>query len=114
MRDRTPQDYFDEAYKELVEKIVEMPLEDEATTTRIRNLRTFSECRIEVAPDEEEPTTKWGKFKCGVSKIWDNETTRTAIKAGGAFAGVIAVVWTTVHRDHVIEREALNQANRNT
>jgi hypothetical protein len=44
--------------------------------------------------------------------VWDNETTRVLIKAGGAFAGVALVTWATVRRDHVLTREALSQANQ--
>ena len=88
---------------------------DEATTA-IKNLKVLSECRPpspepvpEAAP---EPTTVLEKLKVQLGGVWDNETTRVLIKAGGAFAGVALVTWTTVHRDHVVTREALSQANQ--
>lgn len=59
-----------------------------------------------------EPNTVMGKLKANLNGVWDNETTRVLIKAGGAFAGVALVAWTTIHRDHVITRDALSQANQ--
>ena len=87
---------------------------DEATTA-VKNLKILSEClpiQTESTPTPApEPTKLWDRVKTGSTKIWDNETTRVLIKAGGAFAGVALVTWTTVQRDHVVTREALTQAN---
>lgn len=112
---------FDEFYDIYRKKLVEAEKIDLATddaTTAIKNLKTLSECLppsptpIEVEP--EPPTTVMGKLQYGVAKVWDNETTRVLIKAGGAFAGVALVTWTTVHRDVVLLREPLAQANQRT
>lgn len=88
---------------------------DEAAAT-LKNLKILSECHPPVPiPEPEEipePTTLMGKLKAGTSGVWDNETTRVLIKASGAFAGVVIVTWATVHRDHVVTREALSQANQ--
>ena len=110
----TPNETHDSAYVKLVEQVSQMPLTEEATTVAIKNLRTFSESRLPTPEPEPtpEPTTVWGKLKLGTSKVWDNETTRTLIKAGGAFAGVALVTYSTIHRDHVVERQALAQANQ--
>ena len=110
-----PNEIYDAKFVELVQSLPSV-LSDEAATTQVKNLETFSKSRPptpepEPIPDPV-PTTAWGKFKCGLSNVWDNETTRVLIKAGGAFAGVGLVVWSTVHRDHVVERTALQQANQ--
>ena len=111
MADRTPKEYFDEHLKELIEKVTDFdPSTDEATIA-IKNLKTFSECSIPETP-EPEPTTKWGKTRRELGRVLDNETTRSLIKAGGAFAGVATVIYATIYKDHVVERQALNQANQ--
>lgn len=101
------------------EALIEMKSHDLATdeaTTAVKNLKVLSECRPPDSEPEPEPTpepiTVLDKVKVGLSGVWDNETTRVFIKAGGAFAGVALVTWTTVHRDHVMTREALSQANQ--
>lgn len=101
---------------DFVDRIASADPVSEDFANAAKNLETFSKCRP-PAPDSEPipepvPTTRWGKFKVGVSKVWDNETTRVFIKAGGAFAGVAAVAYTTIHKDHVIERNAMSQANQ--
>lgn len=110
----SPNETHDAAYVRFVEKIHEMAPASEEATTAIKNLRTLSEARLPASEPEPAPTptTVWGKFKLGTSKVWDNETTRTVIKAGGAFAGVALVTYSTIHRDHVVERQALAQANQ--
>ena len=111
----SPNETHDAAYVEFVEKIRQLPtLHEEAATVAFKNLKTFSESRISTSESEltPEPTTVWGKFKLGTSKVWDNETTRTLIKAGGALAGVALVTYSTIQRDHVVERQALAQANQ--
>lgn len=78
-------------------------------------LETFSKSRPldpepEVLPDPV-PTTRWEKIKAGLGAVWDNETSRTIIKAGGAFAGVAYVTHATIKKDHILEKQALAQAN---
>lgn len=110
-----PHDTFNTRFTQLVEEASSLDLEDEKTTTAMKNLETFSKCRP-PAPEPEPipepvPTTAWGKFKHGASCAWDNETTRVFLKAGGAFAGVAVVAWSTIHKDRVLERQAIAQAN---
>ena len=111
------QAFFDDHLREMIDKATEdIDLSSEEATTAMKNLKTFSECRP-AAPEPEPtpdpvPTTAWEKFKLGSSRVWDNETTRVFIKAGGAFAGVALVAYSTIHKDHVIERQALAQANQ--
>lgn len=109
-----PLDTYDDAFVGLVAKATEHPLESEAATVAIKNLKTFSDARPPVPePDPTPtPTTRWGKVKAGAAQALDNETTRTLIKAGGAFAGVALVAYATIHKDHVVERQALAQANQ--
>ncbi len=111
----SPRELYDKKLVELIEN-VPTDLETDESTTAMRNLRTFSECRPpQVEPEPEPPavpTTAWEKMKAGIAAVWDNETTRTLIKTGGTFAGVALVAWSTIHRDHVIERQALAQANQ--
>jgi hypothetical protein len=111
-----PIDLYDEVFQEMLSDVKSRELSENETAAAIKNLRVFSECRPPAsAPEPEptpEPTTFWGKVKAGATGVWDNETTRVLIKAGGAFAGVAVVTWTTIHRDHVIERQAMSQANQ--
>lgn len=78
-------------------------------------IETFSKTRPqppepEVLPDPV-PTTRLGKIKAGLAAAWDNETTRITIKAGLGFAGVAYVTHATVNKDHILEKQALAQAN---
>lgn len=113
MPDETP---FDKVYDEVVVRASKYELSSDEATVAMKNLRVLSDCRPPTSePDPEvvpEPTTVLGKLKASLNGVWDNETTRVFIKAGGAFAGVALVTWTTVHRDHVITREPLSQANQ--
>jgi hypothetical protein len=111
-----PHERFDETFTKFVEETANFDLRSDEATTAMKNLETFSKCRppapeLEPAP-ESVPTTAWEKVKAGVSKVWDNETTRVLIKTGGAFGGVALVAYSTIHKDHVIERQALAQANQ--
>lgn len=109
-----PHELYDEVLSNLLKSIdIDNPDSDEFTKT-VTNLETFSKCRPPQPEPEPTPVpvTKWGRFKCGAARVWDNETTRVFIKAGGAFAGVAAVAYTTIHKDHVIERQAMAQANQ--
>lgn len=82
----------------------------------IENLAVLVKSRPE--PIEPEPTpdpvpeTRWGRFKLGTARALDNETTRTLIKAGGSVAGVGLVAYATIRKDHVLERQALDQAHQ--
>lgn len=111
------QAHFDDHLKEMLDKATDnIDLASDDATTRMKNLKLFSECRpqpIPVAePIPEPPTTRWGKFCCWAGRVWDNETTRVTIKAGGALSGVALVAYSTIHKDHVIERQAIAQANQ--
>jgi hypothetical protein len=112
----SPYEAFNVRFKGLIEEASDFDLASEAATTAIKNLETFSKCRP-PAPEPEPiptpvPTTVWEKVKTSASCVWDNETTRVLIKAGGAFAGVALVAYSTIQRDHVLERNALAQANQ--
>jgi hypothetical protein len=107
---------FDEVLREALTEVKSHDLSTDDATTAVKNLKTLSECRPPTTSPEPEPTpepnTVLEKVKAGMWRAWDNETTRVLIKAGGAFAGVALVTWTTVRRDHVLTREALSQANQ--
>lgn len=112
----TPSEAYDNRLVQLIEEASSHDLTSDESTKAMSNLAVFSKCR--PAPPEPKPdpihvpTTRWEKAKAGLAAALDNETARTVIKAGGAFAGVALVVWSTVHRDHVVERQALQQANQ--
>ena len=113
--DQTPLDLYNVKFKEFVESLPS-DLETNEATTAMKNLETFSKCRP-ADPEPEPtpqpvPTTRWGKARAGIASVLDNETTRVFIKAGGAFAGVAVVAYSTIHKDHVMERQALAQANQ--
>jgi len=111
----TPLDTFNTRFTQLIEEASQLDIESEAATVAMNNLKKFSECRPpEPATEPEscpEPTTFWGKTKAVAAYGWESETTRTIIKAGGAFAGVAFVAYSTIYKDHVLERQALAQAN---
>lgn len=111
-----PHERFNETYVKFVETTATLDLSSEEATTAVKNLKTFSECRPpEPEPEptpEYVPVTRWEKFKAGASSVLDNETTRTFIKAVGAFGGVAVVTYSTIYKDHVIERQAMAQANQ--
>lgn len=101
---------------DFVDRISKMDLADEDATAAVKNLEVFSKCRP-PAPEPEPtpdpvPTTWQGKLAARTAAVWDNETTRVLIKAGGAFAGIALVAYSTIHKDHVIERQAMAQANQ--
>lgn len=102
----------------LVELIANVPtdLESSEAAAAMKTLESFSNVH-KALPDPEpvlppEPTTLGGKAGRAIGRFWDNETTRALIKAGGAFAGVAVVAHATIKRDHVLERQAIDQANQ--
>lgn len=107
---------YDKVFDTSLNRVTKYDLSSEQATTAMKNLKILSECRPpKTDPEPEaapEPTTVMGKLKAGLQGVWDNETTRVFIKAGGAFAGVALVTWSTIHRDHVLTRDALSQANQ--
>lgn len=113
---QSPFDLYYDVYRKALSDATKLEIETDDATTAMKNLKTLSESIPPVPPpmpeDKPEPTTVLGKMKAGVGGMWDNETTRVVIKAGGAFAGVALVTWATVRRDHVMTREALSQANQ--
>lgn len=111
-----PNEVYDESLVSLIKEAASHELHTDAATTAMKNLETFSKVRPptpepEPIPDPV-PETAWGRFACGASRVLDNETTRTIIKAAGAFGGVALVTYSTIKRDHVVERQALQQANQ--
>ena len=108
-------DTFDARFQELIEKTADYDrLDDEEFTTAVKNLETFSKCRPPESPSDSDPAPLEGREKIlkTIAKVWDNETTRVFIKAGGTFAGVALVAYSTIKKDHVMERQALAQANQ--
>lgn len=108
------QSHYDEHLKELMDKVTELDINDPATLTAMKSVQIFSNSRpsLPEVPPTPEPTTLRGRAGRRIAAIWDNETTRVFIKAAGAFAGVGAITYATIHKDHVIERQALAQANQ--
>jgi hypothetical protein len=110
------QTLVDEIVKEELAILKSIDFSSKEATTAIQNIRDVSTLPLPAAPEPEAipepPTTILGKLKAGVAGVWDSETTRVLIKAGGAFAGVALVTWTTIHRDHVIERQAMSLATQ--
>ena len=107
---------YDVHYLGMLRQATSLDPESDEATVALKNLETLSKCRPPKPPEPEpvacEPQTMWQKVEAKLGRVWDNETTRTVIKAGGTFAGVALVVWSTVHKDKVIERQALAQANQ--
>lgn len=104
---------YGEVYAKALSDVKETDFTTDDATVAVKNLKTLSECTPFIpVPDVSEPNSIWGKVTSKLDELWDNETTRVLIKASGAFAGVALVTWTTVHKDHVVMREALSQANQ--
>lgn len=108
--------HYDANFRELVDKSTDPALSNDDRLANVKILKVFSEIQPPEPQPEPEPVpvpkTRWERVKAGTSAVWDNETTRVFIKAGGAFAGVAAVVYSTIHKDHVLERNALAQASQ--
>jgi len=107
---------YDDVYRGALSEVKSLDLDSDAATAAVKNLKVITECRPPTPEPEPEvvpePNTVLEKLKYGLEGVWDNETTRVFIKAGGAFAGVALVTWATIRRDHVMTREALSQANQ--
>ncbi len=114
--DQTPHERFNQLYVELAGETATYDIKSEEFTASAKNLEIFTRCTPPVVDPELAPTptpnTRWGKVKHGVARVWDNETTRVFVKAAGAFGGVWYVAHTTIHKDHVLERQAFAQANQ--
>lgn len=114
-----PGEVYDQILAQLIAEVASHDIHTEEFREAAKNLRLFSESRqlmpqpdVEPVVEPERVLTKWERVRAAVAAALDNETTRTIIKAGGAFAGVGLVTYTTVKRDHVIEQKALAQANQ--
>jgi hypothetical protein len=114
--DTTPTDAFNELFIEAVADLKNRELDAESTTTAINNFVNLSKAQPTppepVVDPNPVPETRWGRVKLGVRNAWDNETTRTVIKAGGSLLGVVVVANATIKKDHVLERQALDQAHQ--
>lgn len=111
----TPE-FFDTQFELILEAVTEYPLHTEDATTAMNNLETLSKCRPPATDPsltpEPVPTTSFGRAMASVGKVLDNETTRVFVKAAGALGGVGLVVYSTIRNDHVLERNAIAQANQ--
>jgi len=114
----TPSDALDAKILKLIDTVPD-DVTNPSTTDAVKALETLSKVHTALKPEPElppthvVPTTRRGKFVAGLRSAWDNETTRAVIKAGGAFAGVAYVTHATIKKDHILERQALAQANAN-
>lgn len=110
-----PSDALDAKILKLIDTVPD-DVTDDRTTDAVKALETLSKVHTALKPEPEilpdpVPTTRLGKIRAGMCRAWDNETTRAVIKAGGAFAGVAYVTHATIKKDHILERQALAQAN---
>lgn len=108
-----PQDAFARTYVDLLKEASSYELHTPEALAAFKTLGAVTQCQLPpIETPDPEPTTKWGRFKRTAGAVLDNETTRTLIKAGGAFGGVALVGHLTVRQDRVLERQALAQANQ--
>lgn len=111
-----PTEAFETVYCDMLASIHDnVDYASDTAKLQIENLVNLSKARPEpVEPDTTPPVpeTRWGRFKLGAARALDNETTRTLIKAGGSVAGVVVVVYATIHKDHVLERQSIDQAHQ--
>lgn len=111
------QELYNEKLKDLIEEAAAFDLASDEAKTAMPNLKTFSEICIPPVP-EPDPipeivnTTVWGKTKAFAARMWESETTRVCVKSGGTLIGVIGVAYATIHKDTVLERQAIAQANQ--
>lgn len=112
-----PNEIYDARLSQLIDETASHDLTSDDFTTSAKNLMLFSQVRNlmpqpDPTPEVVVPTTPLEKAKAVVAGVWDNETTRVLIKAGGAFGGVALVVYSSIKRDTVLERQAMQQANQ--
>jgi hypothetical protein len=106
---------YDATLSEMIGKVRPLDPTTKEATTAIINLDRFAKA-ITPTPEPESipvPTTYWGKTKAVVRHVWDSPTFQVLIKTAGSFGGVALVVHSTVKRDHVLERQAYQEATRN-
>jgi hypothetical protein len=112
----SPAESFDDVFEDMLDRASKIDVASDDATRAFKNLNILSQTRAQLIQPrptfKTEPNSAWGKVKAGAASVWESETTRALIKAGGAFAGVGLVVWSTVHRDHVLEKQAMQQANQ--
>lgn len=110
-----PQTFYNESFEDYTRRVMNLDPASTDATTAIKNLKLFSEVTVPGRPKplpDPEPTTFWGKAKKNVAKVLDNETTRVAMKSIAYVAGVGTVTYATIRKDHVLERQALDQARQ--
>lgn len=113
----SPHEVYDSRLTQLIEEASTFEIQTEESTAAMKNLETFSKCRPPVPEPDPEPEpvinlTRWQRIKCGIAAAWDNETTRVIIKTVGSAGGVALVVYSTIHRDKVLDRQAIAQAQQ--
>lgn len=113
-----PLEVYDARLMQLIDEVASHDIHTKEFEQASKNLETYLRSRqlLPKPPPEPEPIcepqTRWERWGTRLAAFWDNETTRVLIKSGGALGGVILVVASTVKRDHVVQREALQQANQ--
>lgn len=112
----TPEEEYANLYKDQALKVAKLDPKEDTTLAAAKTLQVIANAHpyrypTEPAP-EPVPTTFGGKFKKGAVAVYESETTRAIVKAGGALAGVVAVIYATIHKDHVLERQSVQQANQ--
>lgn len=111
----TPHSFLDDKLVLAIDEVSTFDLDDPDTKIAMENLLILCKSRSalnEGGPAHNVPETFLARAAFRVARIWDNETTRVFLKAGGALAGVGVVAYSTIHKDHVMERQALAQANQ--
>lgn len=112
----SPLESFNEKYNDLVMDIDPAAFGSELETQKVKDLKLFSESLpAHLAPEPEPepvPTTKLGQFWCGFKRAAASENFGIFIKSGFAALAVGGVTYATVKNDHVLEKQALAQANQ--
>ena len=110
-----PQEFYNESFEDLTRRVLNLDPATSDASTAFKNLKTFSEVTVPgrpKPPPTPEPTSRLGKAKAAIVKALDNETTRVAIKSLAYVGGVMTVTYATIRKDHVLERQALDQARQ--
>jgi DNA-binding transcriptional regulator PaaX len=112
--EKQPYELHDEASAKMIEQIMNADLTTEEGAALVKNFRTFTESqphRPDPALDPDPvPTTWYGKTARKVGCALETETARTLIKAGAHLGGVALLVFATIKRDHVLERQVFDLA----